>query len=44
VANKLANAQFPAERLMDTSYIDDAVQKLGPFVVENRDSKLPGCR
>jgi NitT/TauT family transport system substrate-binding protein len=44
VANKLANAQFPAERLMDTSYIDFAIQKLGPFVVENPESKLPGCR
>jgi NitT/TauT family transport system substrate-binding protein len=44
VKNKLANAQFPAERLMDTSYIDQAVQKLGPFTVENKESKLPGCR
>jgi NitT/TauT family transport system substrate-binding protein len=44
VKNKLANAQFPAERLVDTSYIDFAVQKLGPFAVENKDSQLPGCR
>jgi NitT/TauT family transport system substrate-binding protein len=42
--NKLASAQFPAERLVDTSYIDFAVNKLGPFTVENKDSKLPGCR
>jgi NitT/TauT family transport system substrate-binding protein len=44
VKNKLANVAFPAERLVDTSYIDAAVQKLGPFELENKDSKLPGCR
>jgi len=44
VKNKLANMQFPAERLVNTSYIDNAVQKLGPFALENKDSKLPGCR
>jgi len=42
--NKFSTAQVPANRLVDTSYIDYAVQKLGPFVLENRDSKLPGCR
>jgi NitT/TauT family transport system substrate-binding protein len=42
--NKMINAQFPAERLMDLSYLQNAVQKLGPFAVENKDSKLPGCR
>ena len=26
------------------SYIDKAVAKLGPFVLENKDSKLAGCR
>ena len=44
VKNKLANVALPAERLVDTSYIDAAVQKLGPFELENKDSKLPGCR
>jgi NitT/TauT family transport system substrate-binding protein len=44
VKNKLANVQFPAERLVDTSYADFARGKLGPFVPENKDSKLPGCR
>jgi len=44
VKNKLSNAQFPAERLVDSSYVDFALQKLGPFVLENKDSKLPGCR
>jgi NitT/TauT family transport system substrate-binding protein len=42
--NKMINAQFPAERLIDTSYVQNAVQKLGPFVAENKDSKQPGCR
>jgi NitT/TauT family transport system substrate-binding protein len=44
VKNRLANIAFPAERLVDTSYLDAAVQKLGPFELENKDSKLPGCR
>jgi NitT/TauT family transport system substrate-binding protein len=42
--NKFSTAQLPAERLADTSYAEYAVQKLGPFVLENRDSKLAGCR
>ena len=42
--NKLAVAKFAPERLVDTSYVDHAVQKLGPFALENQDSKLPGCR
>jgi NitT/TauT family transport system substrate-binding protein len=42
--NKFSTAQLPAERLADTSYADYAVEKLGPFVLENKDSKLAGCR
>jgi NitT/TauT family transport system substrate-binding protein len=42
--NKLTVAKFAPERLVDTSYVDHAVQKLGPFAPENQDSKLPGCR
>jgi NitT/TauT family transport system substrate-binding protein len=42
--NKMISAQFPAERLTDMSYVRNAAQKLGPFVVENKDSKHPGCR
>ena len=42
--NKFSNTEFPVERLVDTSYTDYAAQKLGPFVVENKDSKLKGCR
>ena len=44
VANKMSAKEFPAERLVDSSYIDHAVQKLGPFELQNKDSKLPGCR
>jgi NitT/TauT family transport system substrate-binding protein len=42
--NKFSTASFPAEHLVDNSYVQYAVQKLGPFVVENKDSKLAGCR
>jgi NitT/TauT family transport system substrate-binding protein len=42
--NKFTNADFPAERLVDTSYVDYAVGKLGPFEPQNKDSKLVGCR
>jgi NitT/TauT family transport system substrate-binding protein len=42
--NKFTTATFPIERLVDYSYADYAQQKLGPFVLENKDSKLPGCR
>jgi len=41
--NKMSNANFAAERLVNTSYVEEAVKKLGPFELENKDSKLPGC-
>jgi NitT/TauT family transport system substrate-binding protein len=41
--NKMSNANFTAERLVNTSYVEEAVKKLGPFQLENKDSKLPGC-
>jgi NitT/TauT family transport system substrate-binding protein len=44
VKNKFTTAKFPVERLIDHSFIDYANEKLGPFVLENKDSKLPGCR
>jgi NitT/TauT family transport system substrate-binding protein len=44
VANKFSTAKFPAERVVDSSYADYAAKKLGPFVVENKDSTLEGCR
>jgi NitT/TauT family transport system substrate-binding protein len=44
INNGYAHAKFPAERLVDLSYADFAVQKLGPYVPANKDSKLDGCR
>jgi NitT/TauT family transport system substrate-binding protein len=44
VANRLATAKAPPEKLMDLSYAQYANQKLGPFVLANKDSTLPGCR
>jgi NitT/TauT family transport system substrate-binding protein len=44
VKNKMSNTQFPLERLVQTGYIREAVEKIGPFTLENKDSKLPGCR
>jgi NitT/TauT family transport system substrate-binding protein len=44
IKNKFSNTAQPADRLADTSYADYAVAKLGPFVLENKDSKLAGCR
>ena len=44
VENKLSSKQFPAERVLDLSFADEAARKLGPFELQNKDSKLPGCR
>jgi NitT/TauT family transport system substrate-binding protein len=44
VANKMSTKEFPASRIVDSSFIDYAVQKLGPFELQNKSSKLPGCR
>jgi NitT/TauT family transport system substrate-binding protein len=44
VQEKLALKEFPAERLLTTAYSDYAAAKLGPFVLQNQDSKLAGCR
>jgi NitT/TauT family transport system substrate-binding protein len=43
-ANKMSTANFPADRVVDSSYADYAVKKLGPFELENKASTLPGCR
>ena len=40
----LATKESPVERLVNNEYVDFAMQKLGPFVVENANSKLAGCR
>jgi NitT/TauT family transport system substrate-binding protein len=44
IKNGYVRAKFPPERLVDVSYADFAVEKLGPFVPANKDSKLEGCR
>jgi NitT/TauT family transport system substrate-binding protein len=44
VQNKLSTTELPAARVVDTSYADDAVKKVGPFELENKASALPGCR
>jgi len=40
----LALKEFPAERLVTTSYADFAAEKLGPFVLQNASDTLAGCR
>jgi NitT/TauT family transport system substrate-binding protein len=40
----LTRQQFPAERLVNYAHVDYAVATLGPFVPENKDSGLRGCR
>jgi NitT/TauT family transport system substrate-binding protein len=44
VKSKMSNSEFPADRIVDKSYVEHAVGKLGPFVLENKDSTLAGCR
>ncbi len=44
VKNGLAKAELPAERLADMSFVEAALQKLGPFELLNSASRLPGCR
>ena len=40
----LAQKETPLDKLVDNQFVDLATQKLGPFVLENKDSKLAGCR
>jgi NitT/TauT family transport system substrate-binding protein len=42
--HKFTTAKFPLEQLVDYSYSDYAQKTLGPFTLENKDSKLAGCR
>jgi len=44
VRNKFVGTSAPAARVLDLSHIEAAAERLPPFVVENADSKLPGCR
>lgn len=41
---KMISKRFPAERLVDNSWADEATRKLGAFELINKDSKLDGCR
>jgi hypothetical protein len=40
----MSTQKFPAERVVNSSFIDNAVAKLGPFELQNKSSKLQGCR
>ena len=40
----LASKEQPVSKIFDTSFVDYATSKLGPFVVENKASTLEGCR
>ena len=40
----LSLKEFPAARLVTTTYSDYAVAKLGSFALQNPASKLTGCR
>jgi len=42
--DKFITQKLPIEKLVDHSYVDAAAKQLGPFVLENKDSKLKGCR
>ena len=44
IKNKMSELEAPAERIVDHSYVDYALSKLPPWELENKDSKLAGCR
>jgi NitT/TauT family transport system substrate-binding protein len=44
VREGLSLKEFPAQRLVTNPYSDYAVARLGPFRLQNPDSKLAGCR
>lgn len=44
VKNKMSAQEFPAERVVTASFIEKARATLGPFELQNKSSKLPGCR
>src|SRR6476469_533666 len=39
VTNKMSTQKFPAERVVNSSFIDNANKKLGPFELKNKASK-----
>jgi len=42
--NKFITVKQPIEKLVNYDYTNFAQKELGPFKLENKDSKLPGCR
>jgi len=44
VKNKMSAQEFPAERVVTAGFIEKARATLGPFELQNKSSKLPGCR
>jgi NitT/TauT family transport system substrate-binding protein len=44
VREGLSLKEFPAQRLVTSTYSDYAADRLGPFRLQNPDSKLAGCR
>jgi NitT/TauT family transport system substrate-binding protein len=44
IKNKMSDLEAPAERIVDKSYVEYALAKLPPWELENKDSKLAGCR
>jgi NitT/TauT family transport system substrate-binding protein len=44
IKSRMSTTALPADRLVNASYVKEAVAKLGAFELENKDSKLPGCR
>ena len=44
IKNKMSSAEFPADRVVDKSYVEYALAKLPPFELENKASTLAGCR
>jgi NitT/TauT family transport system substrate-binding protein len=43
VKNRFVSKAFPAGRLIDARYADEAAKKLGPFTLEKPSSPLAGC-
>lgn len=43
-ANGFVKGEVARDRLVDNQYVAAANAKLGPFVIENASSKVPGCR
>jgi NitT/TauT family transport system substrate-binding protein len=40
----LVPADIPDSKLVDSSFVDYALKKLGPFEIENKNDRTPGCK